>query len=43
MWVSTDVEVTCCVTTSFYGVDVILKTITRTKTLKGGRFGLTSG
>ena len=34
-------EVTFHATTSFYGVHVILKTITRTRTLKGGGFGLT--
>ena len=41
MWVSLDMEVTFQATTSFYGVHVILKTITRTRTLKGGGFGLT--
>ena len=34
-------EVTFHTTISFYGVHVILKTITRTRTLKGGGFGLT--
>ena len=33
--------VTFHATTSFYEVHVILKTITRTRTLKGGGFGLT--
>ena len=36
-------EVIFHATTSFYGVHVILKTITRTRTLKGGGFGLTTG
>ena len=34
-------EVTFHVTTSFGMTHVILKTITRTRTLKGGGFGLT--
>ena len=41
MWVSTRVEVTFHATTSFDRMHVILKTITRTRTLKGGGFGLT--
>ena len=36
-------EVTFHVTTSFGMIHVILKTITRTRTLKGGGFGLTAG
>ena len=36
-------EVTFHVTTSLHEVHVILKTITRTRTLKGGVFGLTLG
>ena len=43
MWVSTDMEVTFYATTSFGRIHVILKTITRTRTLKGGGFGLTWG
>ena len=39
--VSPDEEVTFHATTTFYRVHVILKTITRTRTLKGGGFGLT--
>ena len=35
-------EVTFHVTTSFGMTHVILKTITRTRTLKGGGFGLTA-
>ena len=31
----------CVAKAKFYGVHVILKTITRTRTLKGGGFGLT--
>ena len=34
-------EITFHITTSLHGVHVILKTITRTRTLKGGGFGLT--
>ena len=34
-------EVTSHVTTSFGMIHVILETITRTRTLKGGGFGLT--
>ena len=41
MWVAPDMEVTFHATTSFDGVHVILKTITRTRTLKGDGFGLT--
>ena len=33
--------ITSHITTSLHGVHVILKTITRTRTLKGGGFGLT--
>ena len=33
--------ITFHIITSLHGVHVILKTITRTKTLKGGEFGLT--
>ena len=42
MWDSTRVEVTFHASMSFEMVHVILKTITRTRTLKGGGFGLTS-
>ena len=41
MWLSPDTEVTFHTTTSFSRRHVILKTITRTRTLKGGGFGLT--
>ena len=43
MWVPSDMEVTFQATTSFYGVHVILKPITRTRVLKGGGFGLIEG
>ena len=36
-------EITFHATTNFGIVHVILKTITRTRTLKGGGFGLTKG
>ena len=41
MWVPIEMEVTFHATTSFGVIHVVLKTITRTKTLKGGGFGLT--
>jgi hypothetical protein len=42
MRVSLDMEATFKIIPSFYEVHVILKTTTRTKTLKGGGFGLTT-
>ena len=38
-----ETEITFNVTTSCGATHVILKTITRTRTLKGGGFGLTGG
>ena len=40
-WMSTDMEATSHTTSSHNGMHVILKTITWTRTLKGGGFGLT--
>ena len=41
MRVPIEMEVTFHATTSFDMIHMILKTITRTRTLKGGGFGLT--
>ena len=43
MWVPTDMGVTFHATMNCGVIHVILKTITRTRTLKGGGFGLTEG
>ena len=43
MWMSPDMEATFHTTLSYKRMHVILKTITRTRTLKGGGFGLTDG